>query len=96
MTKGGYQIIDLQNKELTLGVGMVYEGIYEKIESTRKAILLSGLNIEEVGEMRDFFPMVRVVGSSYKLIYRDSEETWDSWDGTITIADNDVVTCNSK
>lgn len=82
MLKGGYQIIDLEDKELTSGVGMVYEGIYEKIEGNRKAILISGLNVEGT-EYHDTFVELAVSGSNYEgTIYGK----------TITISDVDVVT----
>lgn len=82
MLKGGYQIIDLQNKELESGVGMVYEGTYDKIEGTRKAILISGLNVGGT-EYHDTFVELTVNGSNYEgTIYGKS----------ITISDADVVT----
>lgn len=82
MQKGGYQIIDLKNKELTSGVGMTYEGIYDKIEGTRKAILVSGLNLE---------------GTEYHDSFVDFTVNNTVFEGTIfgnaiTISDEDVVT----
>lgn len=82
MLKGGYQIIDLQNKELQLTVGMTYEGIYDKIEGTRKAILISGFNLDGK-EYHDTFVELDVSGSSY---------TGTIYGKTITISDTDVVT----
>lgn len=82
MTKGGYQIIDLKNKQLTSGTGMVYEGIYDLIEGTRKAILVSGLNVGGT-EYHDTFVDFTVNGSNFEgTIYGK----------TITISDTDVVT----
>lgn len=82
MLKGGYQIIDLKNKELESGVGMVFDGIYDKIEGTRKAILISGLNVGGT-EYHDTFVELAVNGSNYEgTIYGK----------TITISDVDVVT----
>lgn len=82
MTKGGYQIIDLKNKELTSGVGMVYEGIYDKIEGTRKAILISGLNVGGT-EYHDTF---------VELTVNESNFVGTIYGKTITISDNDVLT----
>lgn len=82
MLKGGYQIIDLKNKKLTSATGMVYDGIYDKIEGTRKAILISGLNVGGT-EYHDTFVELTVDGTDYKgTIYGK----------TITISDKDVVT----
>lgn len=54
MIKGGYQIIDLYNKNHGLNQTSYYDGIYEKIEGTKKPILLSGISIEGV-EYHDTF-----------------------------------------
>ena len=87
MIRGGYKIIDLKNKELTVDVGMVYEGIYESIESTNKPILLSGLNIGGK-EYPDFWAFPEIYESNYYFILTSS-----SGDTTkITIEDTDVVT----
>lgn len=82
MIKGGYQIIDLENKPLTIDVGMVYEGIYELVENTRKATLISGLNISGT-EYNDVFVYLRVVESNFEGIINDGIK--------IVINDNDVV-----
>lgn len=82
MTKGGYQIIDLEGRELESGVGMVYDDIYKKIEGTRKAILISGLNVGGT-EYHDTFVELTANGSNYEgTIYGKS----------ITISDINVVT----
>ena len=67
MLKGGYQIINLENKDHEIGVGMDHEGIYDKIEGTRKAILLSGIVIGGV-EMHDVFAPVTRNGSNFELV----------------------------
>lgn len=86
MEKGGYQIIDLGNKNLTLGVGMVYKGIYDLIEGTRKPVYLSGLQIGGV-EYHDTYVNLTVSGSTY---------TGTVYGKTITIDDNDVVTVKNS
>lgn len=83
MTKGGYQIIDLQDKNHELDVGMVHEGIYDLIEGTRKAILLSGVTIEGV-EYRDTFVEPLIIDSAYVCFFYGDKFT-------VTIQDNDVV-----
>lgn len=90
MLKGGYQIIDLEDKNHELGVGMVHEGIYDKIEGTRKAILLSGLKFEG-SELHDVFAFPTVSGSSFifpiTAVSGDSTRTM-----LVTVEDTDVVT----
>ena len=54
MTKGGYQIIDLSGNTFTTGSTTYVENAYEKIEGTRKVILVSGLELDGV-EHRDSF-----------------------------------------
>lgn len=82
MKKGGYQIIDLENKQLTLSVGMVYEGIYVKIEGTRKPIYLSGINIGGT-EYHD---------TCVDLVVNGTDYTGTIYGKTITITDKDIVT----
>ena len=70
MIKGGYQIIDLGGKNLTINVGMVYEGLYESIENTTKPILISGLVINHY-EYNDTYSYPTVDGSDYVFIITD-------------------------
>lgn len=86
MQKGGYQIIDLKNKQLTIGTGMVYNGVYELIEGTSKPILLSGINIAGK-EYHDTFIDLTVSGSSFIATVYGKK---------ITITDNDVVTITNN
>lgn len=80
--RGGYQIIDLKNKNLTTDVGMVYDGIYEKMESTRKPILVTGMQLDDK-EYRDAFVDFTLVGSAYMGEIHGK---------AIKIEDTDVVT----
>lgn len=94
MKKGGYQILDLKNKNLKNTVGMVYNGIYEMLEGTRKAILISGLQVDGV-EYNDFFAPFSHIGSSFfgiTPIFVSAEDGPRGTTLTITINDNDVVT----
>lgn len=82
MLKGGYQIIDLEDREFKIGVGQVFEGIYDRIEGNRKAILISGLNVDGI-EKRDCYTYPEIDGTSYDCIvgiYR------------VHITDRDIVT----
>lgn len=54
MTKGGYQILDLSGHSFTTGASVYVKDAYEKIEGTRKVILVSGLEVDGV-EHRDAF-----------------------------------------
>ena len=84
---GGYKIIDFANKPFEVGVGMVYEGVYEAIESTRKPILFSGLNLDGM-EAHDTFLPVEVNESAYVAKFQSVNGVTI----TITITDTDVVT----
>lgn len=64
MKKGGYQIIDLHDVEITLGEGVIFDGVYDLIEGTRKTILISGLNIGGT-EKKDLYANFVVSGSDY-------------------------------
>lgn len=91
MQKGGYQIIDLKYKEITKNVGMVFNGIHNAIESTKKPILISGLNFEGY-ECHDFFATVDAIGSSY-FINNFATNGYGNRKGiVIEISDTDVVT----
>lgn len=64
MTKGGYQILDLSGHSFTTGASGYIEGAYEKIEGTRKVILVSGLEVDGV-EYRDAFVDFSVSADNY-------------------------------
>lgn len=83
MIKGGYQIIDLENKYLNLNVGMVYEGLYEQIENTTKPILISGLAIEDTS-YSDLYSYPTVDGSDYVFVINENIK--------LRISDLNVVT----
>lgn len=85
---GGYKIIDLKNKELKPGVGMVFEGIYDAIEGTRKPILISGLNLNGK-EIHDFYVVPSLVGTTYTIVVPGNTDTFVY---LLNINDNDVVT----
>lgn len=80
--RGGYQIIDLKNKDISTGVGMLFDGIYDTIEGTRKAVLVTGLQYEGV-EYADTFVELHVEGSAY---------IGNIYGKNINIQDTDVVT----
>lgn len=64
--KGGYQIVDLQNIDL-LGENLKIDGIHAKIESAnRKAIMLTGIVIDEV-EKHAVYVIPVVDSGSYVL-----------------------------
>lgn len=54
MTKGGYQILDLSGHSFNRGISLYIQDAYEKIEGTRKVILVSGLEVDGI-EYRDSF-----------------------------------------
>lgn len=85
MNKGGYQIIDLKNKNFTLGTGMVVEGAYKKIEGTLKPIYFSGISIAGV-EYHDCYIQLAVNGSNFEGTMYGKK---------IVIQDNDMITISN-
>lgn len=89
MVKGGYQIINLDNHPHTSGVGTVHDGIYEKIEGTKKPILLSGIVVNAI-EYHDAYIFPCVNGTNFVAIVGENPTTNERI--VINIQDNDVVT----
>ena len=89
MQKGGYQIIDLKDHAHTSGVGAIHEGIYDKIEGTKKPILLSGIVVNAI-EFHDTFIFPCVNGSNFVAVVGVNPTTNEQY--VINIQDNDVVT----
>ena len=89
MNVGGYQIIDLKNFpfDTIKNNSVVIEGIYDKIESTLKPILLTGMVVDDI-EVRNQFVTPRVSGSEYGLFVSGNAEGFQGF----TINSNDVVT----
>lgn len=90
MKIGGYQIIDLENRPFTLGVGQQYKGLYEKIEGTRKPILVSGINVTGT-EFHDTFVTFGVDGSDFVANIPNGEINV-----VVRISDLDVVTVSAE
>lgn len=86
MTKGGYQIIDLLETVFTSGSGVTIAGIYDKIEGTRKQILISGFSISGI-EQRDQFVNFSLSSTTFTATV-----VCYSGNHTLTISDDDVVT----
>ena len=68
MAKGGYQIIDLENRNLLSGQPTKYDGIYDIIESTKSAILLTNITVDGV-EMHDSFVTCSTHGDAIVLSF---------------------------
>lgn len=89
MVKGGYQIINLDGHNHTSGVGTIHEGIYDRIEATKKPILLSGIVVNAT-EYHDTYIFPCVNGTSYVAVVGENPTTNERI--VINIEDNDVVT----
>ena len=83
---GGYKIIDLGYTNFTTTKSVTVPGIYEKIKSARKAILLEHFLIGGTW-CRPCFPEITVSGTSF---------TFDVYGKTFTVANNDSVTVATK
>ena len=90
MTKGGYQIINLKNHTFTSGVGFEIKGIYDLIEGTRKAILISGLVVDDT-EYHDCFCVPEVNGSNFEMLIKTNRS-----EIVISVQDNDIVIINKN
>ncbi len=97
MKKGGYQVIDLKDFNIT-SEGVVISGLHSSIvENKRKVILLSGVTINGV-EFSDMFVKVVKTGSDYRLtgysVAVDGDlSTYDFFveeDDTITLIEDEV------
>ena len=89
MLKGGYQIINLNDHPHTSGVGAVHEGIYDKIEGTRKPIMVSGITVDAV-EYHDTFIFPTVNGTNFVAVIGTNPTTNETI--VMNIEDTDVVT----
>lgn len=81
MIKGGYQIIDLNDVNHSNDVGVIHNGVYNKIKSTRKVILLSGIVFRGI-KYNDMFVFPK---------YNNTEISMKIGNIDITINENDVV-----
>lgn len=82
---GGYKILDLQGKDFTVGQPKEVPGIYEAVESSRKAFMLSNYSVDGV-EQNDRFVSLDLVGTSYQSLGNVFTESY------ISITKNDMVT----
>lgn len=83
---GGYKIIDLDYTNFTTAKSVTVPGIYEKIKSAQKAILLEHFSIGGT-DCRPCFPEITVSGTSF---------TFDAYGKTFTVANTDAVTVTAK
>ena len=84
MTKGGYQIINFNDVDLS--TPKTIKGIYSKIANTRKALLFSGVKVNGM-LCRDTFVTVENAGTSYVgALYAE-----DGTMITLSINNNDLV-----
>lgn len=80
--RGGYQIITLKGVNHENGVGMVHNGLYDRIEGSEKPILLEGIVIDGV-EKKPTYVAFDVNESNY---------TATVYGYTLTIQSTDVAT----
>lgn len=87
--KGGYQIIDLENKGFDPEdpKSFVIKGVYDKIEGTRKPIMITNLVFADF-EIRNQFVDMYLVDSVYYCTVRQSSGVILK----ISINDDDLVT----
>lgn len=86
MQKGGYQIIDLKGLNFVVGTAQTVDGIYDKIEGTKKPLYVSG---------------IQIAGVEYHDTYVDFTVSTGNFVGTIygkkiTITADDKVTITAS
>lgn len=85
--KGGYQILNLKNINLAVGVASVVPEAYETLEGNyKKAVLVTNLMANGV-EIADFFTLPYVSESNYVIKVVVGEITY-----TLTINADDQIT----
>lgn len=82
---GGYKIINLGGKEFTIEEAQTCAGIFDQLENTNRAILVSGLTVGSI-EIDDFFADVTISGQDYILRGNGYE---------LNITADDEVTCHT-
>lgn len=80
--RGGYKIIDLQNKNITTESSISIDGIYDAIESTQKPILVENITIDEF-DKKPLFVEVDV--------NEDSNYVFVAYGYSFTITDEDTI-----
>ena len=83
---GGYKIIDLDYANFTTAKSVTVPGIYEKIKSARKAILIEHFSIAGT-YYRPTLPEIKASGTSF---------TFDVYGYTFTVSNADAVTVVAK
>lgn len=80
--RGGYQLINLKDKNIVTGSTATIKGIYNQIENNhRKNMILTGITIDGV-EYADCSICPTLNGSNY---------TFTAWGKTYTVTDTDKV-----
>ncbi len=88
--KGGYQIIDLLENDITSASSI--DGLYEALEGNhRKPVLLTHINVSDV-EKSDIYVMPEVSGSSYVLRNVYGYDITVNSDDTISVASTQWAT----
>lgn len=82
--KGGYQIIDLQNKNFEYGSGrIVFPGMYDSVVGSNKVILVSGIVVDGM-KHRDCFGLTEIYDNEFIIQIENG-------DFSVHVQDNDVV-----
>lgn len=88
MARGGYKVLDFQGAQITAGGDPIkVEGIYERVESSKKATLLENLTVDETELPSVYCPLK----SSSGAFVGDIMGLYN-----ISISDTDMVTITDK
>lgn len=83
---GGYKVIDLGYTNFTTSKSVTLPGIYEKIRTSKKSVLLEHFSIGSTW-CRPCFPEITVSGTNF---------VFDVYGHTFTVSNTDSVTVTAK
>lgn len=89
---GGYQIVDLQNTLLNQDTNKKIDGVYSLVNSTRKVIMFSGINIYGIELDNTLSSVVKIDGNYVANLYGNYLVIHE--DDTITFSDSEVKQTN--
>ena len=82
MKQGGYQIIDLNDVNITTGSSVTIKGIYNILKEVKKPLLLSGITVNGTKQL-DQFIIPEITTNNNFLIHITLYDTKSSPVGTV-------------
>lgn len=92
--KGGYKIINFNNVPVTTGTPITLKGVYNNIENTNKAFLISGLILDNI-EFDDMFIEFVIQSNNFVGVFIDTINSNSIKYNVITITNSDEITISN-